>query len=131
MTKSVVSLLIGIAIDKGFIQRLALSACDMARIEQMCLNGGVYNSRWFVSSEWIDAMTAPRYYCSEDFGNMAYGYLWWIIDEKTNTYAAIGDGGNVIYINLNKDTVVAIAATFMPHIFDRVQFIQEQIELLL
>ncbi len=34
---------------------------------------------------------------------MKYGYLWWIIDENEGSYAAIGNSGNVIYINPRKE----------------------------
>ena len=43
---------------------------------------------------------------------LSYGYLWWIIDG--NSYAALGDGGNVIYVNTAKNMVVAIASLFKP-----------------
>ena len=35
---------------------------------------------------------------------------------------------NVIYINPEKDIVVAVASYFKPRIFDRVDFIQEYME---
>ena len=50
---------------------------------------------------------------------MKYGYLWWIIDENEGSYAAIGNSGNVIYINRRKDLVVAVSSYFKPTIFDR------------
>lgn len=59
---------------------------------------------------------------------MAYGYLWWIIDENEGSYAAIGNSGNVIYVNADKDLVISIAATFKPAIFDRIEFIKGYIE---
>ena len=59
---------------------------------------------------------------------MEYGYLWWIISRKKNIYAAIGNSGNVIYINPQKQLVIAVASYFKPTIFDRVDFIQKYIE---
>ena len=44
-------------------------------------------------------MTRPRTVESDYFRGMDYGYLWWIIDRKKNSYAAIGNSGNVIYVN--------------------------------
>lgn len=76
-------------------------------------------------------MLRPYQKLDERFGNMSYGYLRWIIDEKAGIYAAIGDGGNVIYVNRKNGIVVGVAGTFKPGIFDRVQFIQEHVELLL
>lgn len=59
---------------------------------------------------------------------MKYGYLWWIIDENEGSYAAIGNSGNVIYTNPRKDLVVAVSGYFKPTVFDRIDFIKEQIE---
>ena len=59
---------------------------------------------------------------------MQYSYLWWIIDDKKKIYSAIGDSGNVIYINSDKNIVIAVTSTFKPLVFDRVDFIQRYIE---
>ena len=110
---------------------LCLSAQDMLKIGQLCLNKGIYNGKSIVSSEWVKQMITPRIQCNEHFNYMQYGYLWWIIDEEKEIFAAIGDGGNVIYSNASKKIVVAVTATFKPLVLDRVQFIQEYIEPLL
>lgn len=107
---------------------LALSANDMAKIGLLCLNRGEYQGKRIVSSEWIDAMSKPYQRLGDSFGNMSYGFLWWIIDEKEGSYAAIGDGGNVIYVNPKNNIAVGVAGTFKPRIFDRVQFIQRHVE---
>lgn len=107
---------------------LCLSAEDLAKIGQMCLNKGIYNSKQIVSSKWIEQMTTPYIKCDEKFAFMQYGYLWWIIDDKKNLYSAIGDSGNVIYVNTDKNIVISVTATFKPFVFDRVEFIQKYIE---
>ena len=104
---------------------LCFSASDMAKIGELCLNKGKYNDKQIVSSEWIEESTKGIHQCGEEFRNMKYGYLWWIIDD--NSYAAIGNSGNVIYVDNNKKIVVAITSYFKPTIFDRVDFIQENI----
>ena len=73
-------------------------------------------------------MTRPRVVESDHFRGMDYGYLWWIIDREKNIYAAIGNSGNVIYVNPEKEIVVAVASYFKPTVFDRVDFIREHIE---
>ena len=107
---------------------LCLSAVDMAKIGQMCLNKGEFGGWQIVSSAWIREMTAPRTVEGNHFRGMDYGYLWWIVDRKKGIYAAIGNSGNVIYINPEKKIVVAVASYFKPTIFDRVDFIQKEIE---
>lgn len=103
---------------------LCMSAEDMAKIGQMCLDGGTH----IVSSQWIAESTRPRIQCDGNFRDMLYGYLWWIIDEKKHIYSAIGNSGNVIYVNPEKAIVVAVTGTFKPTVYDRIDLIQEHIE---
>lgn len=110
---------------------LCISAEDMAKIGQMCLEGGRYDGKQIVSPEWIMESTEPCIQCDGNFKNMLYGLLWWVIDEKKHIYAAIGNSGNVIYVNPEKETVVAITGTFKPTVYDRIDFIQKYIEPLL
>lgn len=110
---------------------LALSANDLAKIGLMCLKKGVYDGKRIVDEKWIEACSTPYIDLDGRFANMSYGFLWWIIDADKKIYAAIGDGGNVIYINEEKDLCVGIGGTFQPRIFDRIQFIQERMEPLL
>ena len=40
-------------------------------------------------------------------------------------YAAIGNSGNVIYVNPDTNIVVAVSSYFKPTVLDRVDFIEE------
>ena len=40
----------------------------------------------------------------------------------------MGDGGNIIYVNKEKNIVVCIASVFAPNVTDRIEFIKEYIE---
>ena len=104
---------------------LCMSAEDMAKIGQLCLGGGEYEGRRVVSGKWIHDMTVPREVEGPYFRGMQYGYLWWVIHPEKNIYAAIGNSGNVIYVNPEKNTVVAVASYFKPTVFDRVDFIED------
>lgn len=106
---------------------LCMSAKDMAKIGQMCLDNGKYNGKQIVSQSWIKDMTSPRAVEGKMFRGMQYGYLWWIIHPESNVYAAIGNSGNVIYINPKENTVVALTAYFKPTVMDRVDFIEDKI----
>lgn len=117
--------------NKGIVTSgfgLCLSAEDLSKIGQMCLNKGMFDNKQIVSAEWITQMTTPYIKCDEKFTFMHYGFLWWVIDKEKNIYSAIGDSGNVIYVNADKNIVVSVTATFKPLVFDRVQFIQKYIE---
>lgn len=105
---------------------LTLSPADMAAIGQLYLNGGSRDGLQIVSCQWIEESTKEHSYWKKQ--NLAYGYLWWVIDEKTHTYAAMGDGGNVIYVNTDKKIVVSIASLFKPNVTDRIEMIQEFVE---
>ena len=107
---------------------LCMSAEDMAKIGVLCLNKGVYNNKQILSSRWIEEMISPRVVENNHFRGMEYGYLWWIIDRKKNIYAAIGNSGNVIYVNPEKKSVISVSSYFKPTVFDRVDFIQEYME---
>lgn len=107
---------------------LCLSAEDMAKIGLLCLNKGSFGGKQIVSAEWIEEMTKPRTVESKYFRGMDYGYLWWIIDREKKIYAAIGNSGNVIYVNPEKEITIAVSSYFKPTVFDRVDFIREYIE---
>ena len=106
---------------------LTLSATDMAKLGQMCLEGGVFRGKRIINEKWIEEMTTSYQNPGERFGNMSYGYLWWITDKEKHNFAAIGDGGNVIYVNSEKNVVVGVAGNFKPRIFDRVDFIEKKL----
>ena len=104
---------------------LCMSASDMAKIGQLCLNQGIWKGKRIISEEWIAEMTKPREVESNYFRGMQYGYLWWIIHPEKKIYAAIGNSGNVMYVNPEEDIVVAVSSYFKPTVFNRVDFIEE------
>lgn len=103
---------------------LCLSAADMAKLGQLCLQNGIWNGRHIVSPEWLCEMLSPRRIESGAFGGMSYGYLWWMVHPERNIYAAIGDSGNVIYVDPNERTVVAVSSYFRPAVHDRIDFVE-------
>lgn len=104
---------------------LSLSAYEMAQIGLMVLNNGVYNNTHIVSANWIEMMTKSYVSTDEKFGNQDYGFLWWLPHRTSDVIAAIGDGGNIIYIDRKNKIVVAITAYFKPMVFDRVEYIEK------
>jgi len=106
---------------------LSLTANDLVKIGQMLINNGEYDNNRILSKKWIKEMTTPYIDLDEQFGNMSYGYLWWIPDKEKNTFAAIGDGGNIIYINKDLNIVAGITATFKPRVFDRIDYLEKEI----
>ena len=104
---------------------LSLSVMDMAKIGQLCLNKGIWNQKQIVSSQWIEECTS--FHSIWEDNQLKYGYLWWIINQEKGICAAMGDGGNIIYFDKQKQIVVAMAALFVPKAKDRISLIQESI----
>jgi len=106
---------------------LSMSAYEMAQIGLLVLNNGVYNNVRVISEEYIKEMAKSYVSLDYKFGNQDYGYLWWLPHRNEEVIAAIGDGGNVIYINRKYNIVVAVTGYFKPMIFDRIEYIEKNI----
>lgn len=103
---------------------LTLTPIDMARIGQLYLNDGMWENRRIVSEKWIKESTTEHSRWKKR--NLPYGYLWWVNED--GGYAAMGDGGNMIYVNTKKKMVVSMAALFVPKAKDRIELVKEYIE---
>lgn len=104
---------------------LTLSPTDMAKIGQMYLNGGIWEGMRIVSESWVNESTSEH--SRWDRIGVGYGYLWWKAEDE-NGFAAMGDGGNIIYVSRDKKMVVAITSTFKPRAKDRIEFIKKYVE---
>ena len=104
---------------------LFLSPREMAKFGRLYLDGGAWEGRQIVPVAWVAESTREHSRCN-DWGKLPYGYLWWVID--ANSFAALGDGGNVIYVNTKKKLVVAIASYMAPDVKDRIKWIKTMIE---
>jgi len=103
---------------------LTMTARDMAKIGTLCLNGGQWGSKQIIPKKWItESIKAHSLW---EKLKLPYGYLWW--PKIGDGYAAMGDSGNVIYINPCKKIVVSIASLFKPTAKDRVEFIMKYVE---
>ena len=107
---------------------LFLSPREMAKIGQLYLGGGAWEGRQIVPAQWVAESTREHSRAGE-YGNLGYGYLWWVIDGEC--FAALGDGGNVIYVNRKERIVISIAGFFKPNVKDRIGWIKAEIEPLL
>ncbi|MCK0132643.1 beta-lactamase family protein [Flavobacteriaceae bacterium F08102] len=103
---------------------LTLSTRDLAKIGQLYLNHGTWNTTQIISARWIKESTKKH----SQLNDIGYGYLWWIIDNKENyCFSAIGDGGNILYIDRAKQAIVVITSEFMPRAKDRIALIKKHI----
>ena len=106
---------------------LCLSAKDMAKLGELVLNDGNYEGKRIISEEYLKDMLTPHLKLGERFGNMNYGYLWYKPYDDRKVYAAIGDAGNIIYVNKEQRVCVGMTGYFKPRIFDRVEFIEKKL----
>ena len=106
---------------------LCSSARDLAILGELVLNYGKYEDKQIISEDYINDMLTPHLKLGERFAYMDYGYLWYKPFDDRQVFAAIGDGGNVIYVNRDKNIVVGVTGTFKPRIFDRVEFIETKV----
>ncbi|MCL2620648.1 MAG: beta-lactamase family protein [Defluviitaleaceae bacterium] len=103
---------------------LTMTATDMAKIGTLYLNMGKWANKQLISEKWI-AESLKEHSEWEEL-KLPYGYMWW--PKIGNGYAAMGDSGNVIYVNPCKKIVVSIASLFKPTAKDRVKLIMDYIE---
>ena len=87
----------------------------------------MHGDKRLTSEEYLKDMLAPHIKLGERFGFMNYGYLWYKPYDDKEVYAAIGDSGNIIYVNKEKTVSVGITGTFKVRIFDRVEFIEKKV----
>ena len=90
---------------------LQLTAREMAKLGYLFLRGGAWDGEQIVTPEWVQAATAKH--TTTDNAN-GYGYQWWT-HPKFPAYMALGRFGQTIYVNPEKDLVVAIRANLPNH----------------
>ena len=89
---------------------LNLTTRDYAKFGQMFLQGGEFNSKQVIPSEWVKASTTHSAPNINDRGT-GYGYQWWVPmpQEGPNKgdFTAVGIYGQYVYINPNRGIVIA------------------------
>ena len=89
---------------------------------------GLQSAGWGLAlsaKDWIEESTKEHSRWKKR--NLPYGYLWWI-DEQKDGFAAMGDGGNIIYVNTGEQLVVSLMCRFDPKAKDSMDLIKQQIE---
>ena len=127
---------------------LTLTPRDMARFGYLYLNHGRWDQARIIPETWVGESTAMT--------PNNYGYLWWLFGgNKTNGssigtnscsngtngrsngnnscnngingYAAMGDGGNIIFCSPESDVVIAATASLSPDSSSLMALIMEEI----
>jgi CubicO group peptidase (beta-lactamase class C family) len=86
---------------------LWINSQDLARFGLLILNHGNWNGKQVISAKWIQEATTPSAHGPD------YGYLWWLNTKQkqwpsgpASSFAAIGNGGNLIWIDPAHDIVL-------------------------
>jgi len=103
---------------------LNLTTSEMLKIGELFLNNGKYGEKQIVSSEWLKNISSEHSYCKKF--KLSYGYFWWLLGSES--FAAMGDGGNFIYINRNDKIVIASTALMVPRAKLRIDLIKNYLE---
>jgi hypothetical protein len=85
---------------------LALTPREMAKLGYLYLNQGKWEGKTVVSPDWVAASTASH---SDRGDKKEYGYLWWI-DPQGEWYAALGRGGQHIFVYPAENMVVVFTS---------------------
>ncbi len=109
-----------IAVDRAYVPvatgGMNSTLRDAARFGMLVRDRGAFNGQQVIPASWVDAtlelddrlrdnMAANPKYSDDPW--IAYHNMWWVLDDKTGEYCAVGIHGQVIYINRSADTVMA------------------------
>ncbi|WP_167884465.1 serine hydrolase domain-containing protein [Leptospira ilyithenensis] len=99
---------------------LRLRPRDMLKLGRLMLNGGIWEKKQIVPNQWIMDSLKPHIstnitMLSGDESPVKYGYQWWIGEtylpnRRVSWQAALGNGGQRIYIVPDLDLVVVTTA---------------------
>lgn len=94
---------------------LGLRSRDLWKLGQLYLDGGLYQGKEIVSSDWVKQSIKAHASMDEGAG-VEYGYLWWLMQfpVKEKIWKSIsmnGTGGNTVQVFPEQKVVVVITTT--------------------
>jgi CubicO group peptidase (beta-lactamase class C family) len=106
------------------VYKMRLSARDLLRVGQLCLQNGAWDGRQLVPEAWLRESTRPHVDLG---GGRGYGYLWWSaaahapgdrLHADVPIFYASGLGGQYIIVAPDHDLVVVHRAARVDHGID-------------
>ena len=84
---------------------------DFMKLGQLMVNGGTWNGRKILTSEWTRRASSPLY--DNEVSKLKYSYLWWVTDyqykgQTIRAFFADGNGGQVVMGIPELDLVIAV-----------------------
>jgi CubicO group peptidase (beta-lactamase class C family) len=89
---------------------LSLTPREMAKLGYLYLHNGEWDGKQVVSPGWVAAATTRH----TNAGDMGYGYQWWIYP-RYGAYAALGRGGQTIFVVPGMDLIFVTTAELPSH----------------
>jgi CubicO group peptidase (beta-lactamase class C family) len=89
---------------------LSLTPREMAKLGYLYLHNGEWDGEQIVAPSWVAAATTRH----ADAGDKGYGYQWWIYP-KYGAYAALGRGGQTIFVIPGMDLIFVTTADIADH----------------
>lgn len=92
---------------------LTMSARDLARVGLLYLNGGTWDGGRVVAADWVERSTSRHVETPPDWAERYgdYGYLWWLPRGHDGAYAAVGYGGQILYVAPEAGVIVVLTST--------------------
>jgi len=92
---------------------LSMAPLDFAKFGWMALQGGIYKGKNVVPADFLAAATEKQVETPEEWATRYgdYGHLWWIPRGHRGAYAAVGYGGQVMYVAPEAGVVVVVTST--------------------
>lgn len=96
--------------------RVSLTPRDFAKLGQLYLNEGIWDTKQIVSSKWVRNSVSTHTVTTERrLGYPEYGFLWWknqfeIGGKQINGYQALGNGGQLLFVFPSLDMVIVFTA---------------------
>ncbi len=102
---------------------LQISPREMAKLGYLYLRHGQWDGKQIVSEKWVEIATKKQISVDSE---MDYGYQWWMYP-SLDAYAALGYGGQTIFVIPASDLVIVTTATMNDDHDQIVQLIKQYI----
>ncbi len=90
---------------------LQLTPRDLAKLGYLYLRNGQWDGTQIVSAQWVKSATEQH---TTTDGKLGYGYQWWT-DPSLEAYAALGRGGQTVFVIPRLDLIVVTTAETNNH----------------